>query len=111
MVLWIIRTRAAGIRFAEGCYKNELAYTLQEKGSLQFGLKSASGGNNNWCCFDNFSLLYQPLPDYYDGIGEVKSESVENVKSDDNVYDLSGRKHNAQTKNGLVIRNGKKILY
>ena len=103
--------RAAGIRFAEGCYKNELAYTLQEKGSLQFGLKSASGGNNNWCCFDNFSLLYQPLPDYYDGIGEVKSESVENVKSDDNVYDLSGRKHNAQTKNGLVIRNGKKILY
>ena len=103
--------RAAGIRFAEGCYKNELAYTLQEKGSLQFGLKSASGGNGNWCCFDNFSLLYQPLPDYYDGIGEVKSESVENVKSDDNVYDLSGRKHNAQTKNGLVIRNGKKILY
>ena len=28
--------RAAGIRFSEGCYKNEVSYTLQEKGALQF---------------------------------------------------------------------------
>jgi len=99
--------RAAGIRFAEGCYQNELAYTLNEKGALRFGLKSDTGGNDNWCCFDNFELLYQPLPDFYDGIKPIESVPL---TIDNEVYDLSGRKVNGQTKKGIVIRNGKKTL-
>ena len=106
--------RAAGIRFAEGCYQNEIEYTLSEKGTLKFGLKSDTGGNDNWCCFDNFALYYQALPDFYDGI-----ESVQESKSgiQDEVYDLSGRRINGQSsmtsvqsQKGIVVRNGKKVL-
>ena len=99
--------RAAGIRFAEGCYQNEIAYTLSERGTLKFGLKSDTGGNDNWCCFDNFALYYQPLPGYYDGIGTIKNEQL---KMKNEVYDLQGRKVNGQSKKGIVIRNGKKML-
>jgi hypothetical protein len=100
--------RAAGIRFAEGCYQNELAYTLTEKGTLRFGIKSDTGGNDNWCCFDNFELLYQATPDFYDGIKPIDNGQL---TIDNDVYDLSGRKVNAQSKKkGIVIRNGKKIV-
>jgi hypothetical protein len=103
--------RAAGIRFAEGCYKNELACPLQEKGSLTLGLKCDRYTANNWCCFDNFSLLYQPLPDFYDGVGDVKSERVKSEKYGNDVYDLSGRKVNGGNfQKGIVIRNGRKTI-
>ena len=99
--------RAAGIRFAEGCYQNEIAYTLSERGTLKFGLKSDTGGNDNWCCFDNFALYYQPTPDFYDGIKPVhSSQSIVHNE----VYDLSGRKVNGRSKKGIVIRDGKKML-
>lgn len=95
---------AASIRFAEGCYQNQIIYTLQEKGDLRFGLKSASGGNSNWCCFDNFSILYQPLPDYYTAIEPVaKIEKKETSEA----YNIQGYKVNKSQK-GLVIQNGKK---
>lgn len=106
--------RAAGIRFAEGCYQNKIKYTLSEKGTLKFGLKSDTGGNDNWCCFDNFSLYYQPTPDFYDSIKPVHGPQTA-VQSD--IYDLQGRKidgqssmGNGQSKRGIVIRNGKKVL-
>jgi hypothetical protein len=102
--------RAAGIRFAEGCYMNEVAYTLQEKGTLRFGLKCEKNNSTNWCCFDNFSLLYQPLPDYYDGIDEVKSERVKSEKYGNEIYDLAGRKVNSQQQKGIVIKEGKKFI-
>ncbi|MBR4644699.1 MAG: hypothetical protein IKO73_06045 [Bacteroidaceae bacterium] len=58
------------------------------------------------------------------GINEVKSEGVnaegvasekrersgKSEKSDDAVYDLSGRKINSQPKKGIYIENGKKIV-
>ena len=103
--------RAAGIRFAEGCYMNEIAYTLQEKGTLKFGLKCTSNNGSSWCCFDNFSLLYQPLPDCYDGIAEVKSERVKSEKYNNGVYDLTGRKVNSQQQKGIVIKEGKKVVF
>ena len=100
--------RAAGIRFAEGCYQNELAYTLSEKGALRFGLKSSTGGNGNWCCFDNFALYYQGLPDVYVGI-ESPASDVSLHEGEE--YDLSGRKvTNRKAPKGIVIRNGKKIM-
>ena len=100
--------RAAGIRFAEGCYQNEIACTLSEKGTLRFGIKSDTGGNDNWCCFDNFALYYQALPDFYDGI-EAIDESPSTI--DNSVYDLSGRKiANSKVSKGVVIRSGKKVI-
>ena len=98
--------RAAGIRFAEGCYPNEVSCTLSEKGPLKFGLKSASGGNSNWCCFDNFALYYQATPDFYDGIIPIDGGQS---TVDNDVYDLSGRKAGKNSK-GIVIRKGKKTL-
>ena len=100
--------RAAGIRFAEGCYPNEVAYTLTEKGTLTFGIKSATGGNGNWCCFDNFALYYQPSSDFYDGIENIEPSTSDAEQS---VYDLSGRKvGNRKGLKGIFIRNGKKII-
>lgn len=100
--------RAASIRFAEGCYQNEISYTLTEKGSLQIGLKCEKGNGSNWCCFDNFSVLFQPLPDYYDGIEETKNSPS---REGGEAYDLSGRKVSKdKTPKGIVIRNGKKVL-
>ena len=100
--------RAAGIRFAEGCYPNEVVYTLSEKGTLRFGIKSDTGGNGNWCCFDNFALYYQPFPDFYVGIENIEPSTSDIEKS---VYDLSGRKvTNSKSSKGIVIRNGKKIV-
>ena len=100
--------RAAGIRFAEGCYPNEVVYTLSEKGTLRFGIKSDTGGNGNWCCFDNFALYYQPFPDFYVGIENIEPSTSDIEKS---VYDLSGRKvTNSKSSKGIVIRNGKKMI-
>ena len=103
--------RAAGIRFAEGCYRNEIAYTLSEKGTLRFGLKCSTGGNGNWCCFDNFELLYQPLPDFYDGIGTIEATTDNGQGTTDGWYDISGRKmpKNKASK-GIFIKNGKKVV-
>ena len=102
--------RAAGIRFAEGCYQNEIAYTLSETGALRFGLKCDKYTGACWCCFDNFALYYQPLPDYYDGVSSPTSDSSRNGGE---IYDLSGRKLPAK-KGGegarIVIRDGKKVV-
>ena len=101
---------AAGIRFAEGCYQNELACKLSAKGSLRFGLKCDIYKGDCWCCFDNFQLLYQPLPDFYDGIEEVKSEKLK-VKNEGVWYDLGGRKiESNKLPKGIVIHGGKKQL-
>ena len=100
--------RAAGIRFAEGCYPNEVAYTLQEKGSLRFGLKCDKNNGSSWCCFDNFSLLYQPLPDYYDGMESIHNSQF--IIHNNDTYDLTGRKVNPQQQRGIVIKDGKKMV-
>ena len=100
--------RAAGIRFAEGCYPNEVSYTLKEKGTLQFGLKCDKNNANCWCCFDNFSLLYQPLPDYYDGIDGLTPDP--SLLRRGETYNLSGQRISKSQK-GINIVNGKKILF
>ena len=97
---------AAGIRFAEGCYQNELPYTLQEKGTLRLGLKCDKNNSSCWCCFDNFSLLYQPLPDYYDSMEPVVKVVVKETPDE---YNIQGIKVDKDQK-GIIIRNGKKIL-
>lgn len=99
--------RAAGIRFAEGCYQNNIKYTLSETGALRFGLKCSSYTGAQWCCFDNFALYYQALPDFYDGINSL----TPNTPGRGETYDLQGRKvlNDKKTK-GIVISEGKKVL-
>ena len=99
--------RAAGIRFAEGCYQNEIEYTQETKTELRFGLKCDVYKGDCWCCFDNFALYYQALPDFYDGIEELEGSQPDN----NDAFDLSGRKvAKGKSQKGIVIRNGKKLL-
>ena len=100
--------RAAGIRFAEGCYQNEIAYTLTEKGTLRFGLKCDIYRGDCWCCFDNFALYYQALPDFYDGLESVP-EAESKGKKDSPSYSIQGYTA-GKTQKGIVIRNGHKYL-
>ena len=103
--------KAAGIRFAEGCYQNELAYTLTARGTLTFGIKCDIYRGDCWCCFDNFALLYQALPDYYDGITSPNESPIE----EEDIFDLQGRKIKSagegqrSTPKGIYIQGGKKI--
>ncbi|MBR6141644.1 MAG: carbohydrate-binding protein [Bacteroidaceae bacterium] len=100
--------RAAGIRFAEGCYQNSIKYTLSQTGTLRFGLKCSSYTGAQWCCFDNFALYYQALPDFYDGINSLKADPS---PSRGETYDLQGRKvPNDKKTKGIVISEGKKVL-
>ena len=98
--------RAAGIRFAEGCYQNEIEYTQETTGDLRFGLKCNVYKSGCWCCFDNFALYYQALPDFYDGIGTIHEEQT---KMTDDIYDLQGRKAKIQPQ-GIYILGGKKVV-
>ncbi len=99
--------RAAGIRFAEGCYQNSIKYTLSQTGALRFGLKCSSYTGAQWCCFDNFALYYQALPDFYDGINSL----TPNTPGRGETYDLQGRKvPNDKKTKGIVISEGKKVL-
>ena len=59
-----------------------------------------------WCCFDNFSLLYQPLPDYYDAMEPVVKVVVKETPDE---YNIQGIKVDKDQK-GIIIRNGVKIF-
>lgn len=96
---------AAGIRFAEGYYQNEIEYSLSEKGTLTIGLKSSTGGNDNWCCFDNFSISYKPLPDFYTTVSSPKNGK----KSASDSYNIQGYK-TSKSQKGVIIQDGKKSI-
>ena len=97
--------RAAGIRFAEGCYQNEIEYTQETKSALRLGLKCDKYVGDCWCCFDNFELYYQALPDFYDGLKNIQSTE----KKDGKTYNIQGYEVDENQK-GIVIRNGVKKL-
>lgn len=94
---------AAGLRFADGFYKNELVFTIESKQNVRFGLRSSVQKQGCWCCFDNFSLSYKPLADD----NAVRTVTV--PFRDEQVYDLQGRHTNARTK-GIKITKGRKSL-
>lgn len=95
---------AAGLCFEQGAYQNEIIYTLNAKGSLTIGLRCADYVNDCWCCFDNFTITYQPLP-IPDGIKTVLPTTMNDSAS----YDIQGRKVSANQK-GIVISKGSKHL-
>ena len=80
---------------------------METKTELRFGLKCDVYKGDCWCCFDNFALYYQALPDFYDGIEELEGSQPDN----NDAFDLSGRKvAKGKSQKGIVIRNGKKLL-
>lgn len=104
---------AAGIRFAEGCYENEVVLTLESKSSIKVGLKSDKQKGGSWCCFDNFRLTYHGLPSQEDGIGSVQADEVlqhGSSKAGSAIYDLSGRPVNNGQGKGVYIENGRKVM-
>jgi hypothetical protein len=64
---------------------------------------------SNWA---KFGTLVGDLEDCIDGIESVDELKVKNEVSDEEVYDLSGRKISPQLKNkGVYIVNGRKVLF
>jgi hypothetical protein len=64
---------------------------------------------SNWA---KFGTLVGDLEDFIDGIESVDELKVKNEVSDEEVYDLSGRKMSPQLKNkGVYIVNGRKVLF
>lgn len=100
---------AAGLRFSQGCYANEVIVTLTEKGSLRFGLKSDKQTSDCWCCFDNFSISYLGMQNEEDAIGAASA--LTNIS--DAEYNLSGQRlsKGQSRKKGIVISKGKKVRY
>jgi hypothetical protein len=95
---------AAALRFAEGAYQNVIEYTQQSKSALRIGIKLSGHQNDSWCCFDNFSISYKPLPTNT-GIKNNKGKNRQSGKT----YSLKGYPVSANYV-GLVVKNGKKML-
>lgn len=53
---------AAALLFAEGRYENKIELRLDAKSNIKIGLKCNENKRRSWCCFDNFSIEYKPLP-------------------------------------------------
>lgn len=94
---------AAEMRFAEGLYLNEMEYTQKTKSSLRIGLKASGHKDDSWCCFDNFSLSYKPLP------VETGIKNGEKSQQTGLIYGISGVKARDNS-SGLLIKDGKKVL-
>ena len=95
---------AAEMRFAEGCYENVIEFTQQTKSALKIGLRCNTQQNDCWCCFDNFSIMYKPLPEE-SGI-KTKHRSK---KTTNTAYTTHGYRANGSYQ-GIVVRNGVKKL-
>lgn len=96
---------AAGIVFAQGAYQNEIVYEQKSKGAMKIGLKCDQKKDGCWCCFDNFSISFEPLTNP-SAINEVKTE----VPYKGIAYDLQGRKVSKNSTKGIQIIDGKKVL-
>ena len=48
----------------KGAYTgNSVTFTLKESGDLTVGVKKTASVTNDWAIFDNFKLIYEPLPE------------------------------------------------
>lgn len=102
---------AAEVRFSQGCYPNEVIVTLEEKGNIRFGLCSEKKTDDNWCCFDNFTISYLGLPEDEDALPQVfgTERPAFGNNTPSAVYDLSGRKVTSRHK-GIIVKNKAKVL-
>ncbi|WP_081773255.1 carbohydrate-binding protein [Prevotella sp. P6B4] len=93
---------AAETRFSEGAYENVITYKLEKKGTLTIGIELSNHQEESWCCFDNFSITYNPLTNT--GIKGTKKEPRSSK-----TYNLLGHRVK-ENQTGLVIKNRRKVL-
>ena len=85
---------------ASGLYTNKLAFELKES-TLSLGIYKTVRVDGDWCCFDNFKLMYNG-----DGTGitEVKATT-----DDEHYYNLQGVRV-AHLGKGIYIKGNKKTI-
>ena len=84
-----------------GLYTNTLAFELSD-GSLEFGIYKTNAVGGDWCCFDNFKLMYC-------GSGTGITEVNATDEDDKHCYNLLGV-HVDKPSKGIYIKNGKKVI-
>ena len=88
---------------AVGCANIE--YKVEQDGEFVLGMKKTKAVNNDWTVVNDFQLLY-----YGGGTGSAIRDVRVNVQEDDKVYDLTGRRVDADhLHKGVYIRKGQKI--
>lgn len=96
---------AAGLCFQKGAYLNTVKTELKEEGALRIGLRSIGTlPAHSWCCFNNFTLTFRPLP-VVDGIETI----VDGSDAGKAYYNIMGQPVSASAK-GIVISKGRKLL-
>ncbi len=107
---YVIGTQGTiGALFSEGKYMNTVDVFVKEGEALQLGLVlDGKYVINNWCLFDNFTLLYlgngkENMPDAIEGV-ESNDRNTQSA-----IYDIAGRRVTKAVK-GLYIINGKKVI-
>lgn len=94
--------------FKKDYYDNSVWATTTSANTLKIGIKSTNNaGGGWWVCFDNFRLFY------YGSMTQEDATPLDEISLDNHagqpVYDLQGRKTNANQK-GIYIIGGRKFM-
>ena len=86
-----------------GLYKNTVETTVTD-GTLVVGLSKSELVDQDWCCFDNFTLNYL-------GTGTGIHEQLKmNSEQSNAIYNLKGQRVGKPVQRGIYINNGQKII-
>lgn len=89
----------------KGLYRNTMSFKLDKEGNITLGIRKSIHVDNDWCCFDNFTLNYLGNETAINGVTECAQPE------DSKCYNLKGQQVDYETADsGLLIRNGKKIV-
>ena len=73
-------------------------------GTLKLGIKSNNTISEDWCCFDNFKLIY------LDAANGIQGTKEENSKKETSIYGIDGTRYQQKPDNKVYIINGKKQI-
>ena len=98
----------ANVAFNFGFYRNEVSFYVKEGGSVQLGIRKADGVTNDWCPFDDFSLIYWGDGDENapTAVDDVISENAAIVLATE-WYTIDGMRVAEPKKGGIYIRVNK----
>ncbi|MCR5130778.1 MAG: hypothetical protein K6C10_04875 [Prevotella sp.] len=104
--------QSAANYFKRGLYENEIAAELATSGGeLKVGVRCNTKNEYYWACFDNFRLYYYGTIPADDVLGIETTPEVQTNSADAPIYDLSGRRVNADNLGkGIYIQNGRKFI-
>ena len=101
---------AANSWFYDGLYQNTLWVELTKASTLKIGVRNTKSETSSWTCLDNFGLQFYGPYDETTRINNVNDNL--NLKPNEDIYDLSGRKIvNGKWQKGVYINKGKKIIF